>query len=91
MDRAKRFYERVLALSLEKLPTPGGIEEEMQMMAFPIAMSGPGSSGALVKMEGFSAGNYSTIIYFDSKDCSIEGGRIKAAGGKVVQSRRSLS
>ncbi len=53
MKRAKKFYESVLAISLEKLndPTDSGIE----MWSFPSNMEKYGATGALVKMDGFAA------------------------------------
>ena len=61
------------------------------MLAFPSNMESKNSaSGALVKMEGFKAGNNSTIVYFASKDCNIEESRIVDAGGKVINSKMSL-
>lgn len=87
--RAQTFYEKVLNIKMEELPTPGGIDE-MSMVAFPMEMDGPGAAGTLIKMEGFMAGGNSTTVYFASKDCSIEEGRIEAAGGKILQSKQSL-
>ena len=92
IERATKFYEEVFKLKLEKLDDPtGGEGGSMQMMAFPMSMEDlPGASGALVKMEGFKAGGNSTIIYFSSLDCSVEQGRIEAAGGKVFQPKMSM-
>ena len=60
MQRAKRFYEAVLDIKLEKMPTPTA-EMDMEMWAFPsdkaTAQTSYGACGMLVKMEGFpSAG-----------------------------------
>ena len=52
MERARKFYEAVFAVTLQNLEMP-----EMEMWSF--AMSGddlPGSSGALIRMEGMDAG-----------------------------------
>jgi predicted enzyme related to lactoylglutathione lyase len=62
----------------------------MKMLAFPMEMEEEGASGALVKMKGFEAGGNSTIVYFRSKDCSIEERKIESAGGKVFKSKQSL-
>jgi len=89
LKRARKFYQKVLQLKLEELsdPTSG----EMQMLAFPGDMESKNSAtGALVKMQGFKAGNNSTIVYFKSDDCSIEEARIKDAGGKVINSKMSI-
>ncbi|MEO9021374.1 MAG: VOC family protein [Ginsengibacter sp.] len=90
LTRAQGFYERVLDIKLSKLPTPGDMEEEMEMMAFPMEMDGDGAAGALVKMGGFKPGANSTVVYFGSEDCSIEENRIKGAGGKIFKSKESL-
>lgn len=90
LKRAQTFYEKILGITMDELPTPGGMEEEMSMLAFPMEMDGPGAGGALIKMEGFKAGGNSTIVYFGSEDCSLEEGRIESAGGKLLQSKQSL-
>lgn len=90
LKRAQIFYEKILNIKLDELPTPGGMEKEMSMLAFPMEMDGPGAGGALIKMKDFKAGGNSTIVYFGSTDCSIEEARIEAAGGKVLQSKQSL-
>ena len=86
--RAKAFYESVFQIELTDLPTPA---DELKMLAFPSNMESKGrSSGALVKVEGFNAGANSTIVYFGSKDCSIEEARIEKAGGKVHRPKMSI-
>lgn len=89
MARAKAFYEKVLACSLEDLPGP-----DMEMMAFPMDggdedCSGelPGCSGALVKMDGVEPGGGGTLVYFSCADCALEEGRVEAGGGKVHRSK----
>lgn len=72
------------------MPTPDTLKEEMKMVAFPMQMEGAGATGALVQMDGVHAGGNSTIVYFNSKDCSIEEGRIVEAGGKVSKSKQSI-
>ena len=83
LQRAKTFYESVFQIELSTLPTPEGAN--LQMLAFPSNMESKGmASGALVYMEGFKAGSNSTIVYFYSKNCSIEEARIEAVGGKAT-------
>jgi len=88
MERAKKFYETVMGVQFEQLPDPSG--EGLLMAAFPMKMDRPNASGALVKMEGMKAGGNSTIVYFDSADCSVEEGRVPAAGGKVFKPKMSI-
>jgi len=90
LERARKFYEKVLNLKLSELRVPEDSKEEMQMIAFPMEMGADGAAGALVKMKGFETGNNSTIVYFRSEDCATEESRVKAAGGKVVQSKQSI-
>ena len=61
MARARKFYETVCKLKLEKLPSP-----EAELWAFPMAPNAAGAAGALVKMEGMPSGGNSTIVYFAS-------------------------
>jgi hypothetical protein len=90
LKRAKKFYETVLGLKLSELPTPNDVQDEMQMLAFPMEMEEVGASGALVKMKGFEAGGNSTIVYFSSEDCAKEEKKVESAGGKVFKSKQSL-
>ena len=90
MDRAKKFYEDVLKISLEKLDVPADVGSSPVMYSFNMNMEQYGSSGALVKMEGFPAGGASTIVYFECEDCASEEARVVAAGGKVETSKMSL-
>ena len=39
-----------------------------------------GAGGALVKMDGFSSGGNSTLVYFSCEDCSIEENRAAKFG-----------
>ena len=89
LARAQKFYETILNVQLQDLPTPND-ESDFKMSAFPMLMDKPNASGALVKMEGFKAGGNSTIVYFDSQDCSIEEARVPDAGGKIFKSKMSI-
>ncbi|MCG7932312.1 MAG: VOC family protein [Candidatus Thiodiazotropha lotti] len=88
MERAKNFYQAVLDTSLEKLvvPTESGVE----MWSFPSDMERYGAPGALVKMEGFSAGGNSTLVYFGCEDCATEESRVEKAGGRIHQAKMSI-
>ena len=82
MARAKKFYEAVFGVKLDKLTTP-----DLEMWAFPMAMDRPGAAGALVHMTGFSSGGNSVIVYFSCKDCAVEAGRVKQAGGRLEKEK----
>ena len=83
--RAKKFYEKVFAVKLEKLKAPG-----MEMWSFPMAMKGSGCAGSLVQMKGVPSGGNSTVIYFASKDCAIEEARVEKYGGKIEKPKMSI-
>ncbi|WP_341206501.1 VOC family protein [uncultured Psychrosphaera sp.] len=88
MARAKAFYESVFNVSFEVLSDPTNTGTEM--LAFPSNMEEYGVSGALVKMDGFSAGGNSTIIYFSCEDCAVEEASVVAAGGKIQQPKMAI-
>ena len=87
MDRAKRFYESVFRVTLQKLnsPAPG-----LELWAFPADMKSYGAAGALVKMAGFPSGGNATLVYFHCEDCAVEEGRAPGAGGQVQRSKMSI-
>jgi hypothetical protein len=88
MERAKKFYEAVLQIELEAMSDP--TDGDVKMVSFPMNNDMPNASGALVKMDGFKAGGNSTIVYFNSEDCSVEEARVPSAGGEVFQTKTSL-
>lgn len=85
LQRAKGFYESVLALSLEKLPVA-----DIEMWAFPSDMTQYGAAGALVCMPGVASGGNSTLVYFSCQDCATEESRVAQAGGQVQRSKMSI-
>ena len=85
MARAKRFYESVFQVKLEKLDSP-----EAEMWSFPMAMDRYGAPGSLVKMEGVTSGGNSTLVYFSCKDCAIEAGRVTATGGRIKREKTHI-
>ncbi len=93
MERAKAFYEAVLGVRLEHMPSPTP-EVEMDMWFFPMdkdtGMSSYGSGGMLVKMEGFSPGAGGTLVYFGCEDCAIQLVRAEQHGGSVFQQKTSI-
>lgn len=85
MDRAKAFYEGVLALQLENLEMP-----EIEMWAFPMDMQRSGASGSLVKIAGFPSGGNSTLVYFSCTDCGVEESRVEQYGGRIDKPKMSI-
>ena len=88
MARAKKFYESVLRVSLEKLGDPN--DSTVEMMAFPMGMGRPGASGALTKMSGFPSGGNSTLVYFSCMDCAEEAGRVASSGGRIQREKMAI-
>jgi len=82
MERAKKFYENVFQVKLEKLNSPA-----LELWAFPMVKDGVGCWGALVKMPGFSSGGNSTLVYFNSADCAVEAARVVKAGGRLEREK----
>jgi uncharacterized protein len=85
MNRAKKFYETVFRVKLERLNIPS-----IEMWSFPMQMDQMGTAGALVKMEGVPSGGNSTIVYFTSADCAVEEGRSEKNGGRIFRRKMSI-
>ena len=85
MNRAKKFYETVLKVSFERLPTPEG-----EMWSFPMVQDAPGAAGALIKMQGMPSGGNSVIVYFACDDCAVEAKRVLQADGKIHREKFSI-
>ncbi len=86
--RAKKFYEAVFGVSLEKVDDP--TDSTVEMMFFPSEISQYGCTGSIVKRDGCPAGGGNTIIYFACEDCAVEEARVEDAGGKIVQSKFAI-
>ncbi len=85
LARAKKFYEAVFKVKLEKLASPG-----MDMWAFPMEMDRCGAGGSLVKVEGTRSGGNSTLVYFSCEDCALEESRVEKSGGRVERKKMSI-
>lgn len=96
MDRAQKFYETVLQIEMEALPTPENMivdkdaPDYFEMVVFPGDMTGPGSSGTLVKSNMGKPGVGGTLVYFHCDDCAVELSRVNGAGGKVIAEKMSI-
>ena len=88
MTRARKFYETVLGVTMQNMPTPGGEDEEM--VAFKWTDDAPGAAGALVKSDSNKPSQTGTIVYFASTDCDIELSRVEEAGGTIVSPKVSI-
>jgi predicted enzyme related to lactoylglutathione lyase len=93
MDRACAFYEAMLDVKLEDLPSA---DPAIQMKAFPMRAADecggelPGACGALARMEGCSPGGGGTLVYFSCIDCAEDEARAAQAGGQIVKSKFAI-
>jgi predicted enzyme related to lactoylglutathione lyase len=83
--RAKKFYESVFEIRLERLKNP-----ELELWAFPMSMDRWGAGGALVKMPGVPSGGNSTLVYFSCADCAVEEARVVKFGGEIHKAKTSI-
>lgn len=94
MERAKAFYEAVLAVKLEKMPAPTAECEDMEMWSFPsdkeTAQTTYGACGMLVKMAGVPSGSGGTLIYFACEDCAVQAARAAENGGSIFKEKFSI-
>jgi predicted enzyme related to lactoylglutathione lyase len=89
MERAKSFYEKTLALKLQKLETPA--EDVAEMWSFPMGQQDKyGATGALVKIADGPTGVGGTMVYFECDDCAVEAGRVRANGGKIMKDKFAI-
>ena len=93
MARARAFYETMLNIQMQPLPSPTGMESGFEMLMFPSDMENqaPGSGGTLCRMDGFTPSAGGTLIYFSCEDCGVETSRVAAAGGQVLHEKFSIA
>ncbi len=84
-DRARKFYEQLFAVKLEKLPS-----SRADLWAFPMKPNGSGASGALVHMPGYSRTGNSVLVYFACNDCAVEASRAVQLGGRLHMDKTSI-
>ncbi len=87
IDRAARFYEHALDVTLAPMVDPTG---ETHMMAFPTDMEAYGAGGALVQSPFGRPAPGGTLVYFSVRDCAVHEPRVITAGGKVVRPKFSI-
>jgi uncharacterized protein len=86
MDRAQKFYENVLQITMTSMQTPGEFGD-LEMVSFPWVEGKQNISGALCKTSKMKPGPGGTLVYFACDDCSVEMSRVEATGGKVLQDK----
>jgi uncharacterized protein len=87
MARARRFYETVFDVKLERL---GPVDQDLEMWAFPTTPDGSGAGGALVRTPGMASTPGGTMVYFGCEDCAVEAGRVVSAGGRIQREKLSI-
>jgi len=88
MERAHTFYETVLDTSLAVMDDPN--DPGAQMRTFVDDYQSHGAGGALVKLAHAKPGIGGSMVYFSCDDCSVEQGRVSAAGGQVIRPKFSI-
>lgn len=88
MDRAIKFYETILDISLSR-NTMG----DFDMAWFPYKEDAPGAAGSLVHHKEYKPSTEGTLVYFSSQtgDLNDELGRVEAAGGQVLLSKKIIT
>ena len=88
MERARRFYETVLDVTLEHKASAELGDPEFWL--FPSQGTKYGAQGALAKMEGFKPSGVGVIVYFACADCAAASARAIANGGSVIRDRFAI-
>ncbi len=85
MDRAKGFYENIL-----------GVEIAINEMGpnlmgwFPGGPENPGSTGTLMKSEGYTPSHDGSVVYFSVEDIEGTLGKVDQNGGKTLVPKTSI-
>jgi predicted enzyme related to lactoylglutathione lyase len=89
MERAMKFYETILGISLSRQQMG-----PLDMAMFPMIEKGLGAAGSLVRHpDHYQPSQSGVLIYLTppSGDLSIELGRVAGAGGKVLREKTLIS
>jgi predicted enzyme related to lactoylglutathione lyase len=89
MDRAIRFYERVLGIKLDR-HTMGALD----MAWFPWAGEASGAAGCLVRHPDFYRPSSDGVLVYlaaPSGDLSTELERVEGAGGRLLAAKKRIS
>lgn len=83
--RAKKFYETVFsyALSVNQIGS-------LNMAWFPAQPGTAGSSGSLVKAEGYSPSAAGAVVYLSVKDIPGTLAKVEANGGKILTQQTAM-
>lgn len=85
-ERAKSFYNAVLAVEIKDSPMPEG-----KYGMFPYDEDNNGVGGGLVEMEGYSPSSEGVTVYLNGgNDLSEPLARVETAGGKVIMPKTDI-
>lgn len=88
MARAKKFYETVCGIELERLLASPG----MEMWGFPADWERGEISGALVHGEGAIPSATGTAVFLNADpDLQLMLDRVEAAGGKILMPKTAIA
>ncbi|HPJ29774.1 MAG TPA: VOC family protein [Methanothrix sp.] len=85
LKRAQRFYESILDVELTSAAVG-----DLLMAWFPMVNDSYGSTGSLVKAEGYHPSHSGTLVYFPVEDIDAALSRVKASGGRTLQPRTPI-
>ena len=79
-ERASKFYEAVLQVKIELVPTPRG-----KWGMFPHEMGEEGSGGAIVEGDGYEPSKKGSLIYLSGgDDLSVPLSKVEKVGGEIL-------
>lgn len=85
-ERAKKFYETVLNITITEMPFPHG---KYGILAFDMEKGGVG--GGIMQSEGFNPSKEGTVVYLNGgEDLSVPLARVEGAGGKIIMPKTSI-
>lgn len=85
MERAVAFYSHVFSIRMEPREQNG-----IKMAWFPMKGSETGAAGSLVAGPGYNPSPGGVLVYFTAPDIEETLGRVREAGGEVLQGRMSI-
>ena len=85
MDRAKKFYENILGVSLD-INNMG----PMEMAWFPMEQNAPGAAGTLIKAESYTPSHEGSLVYFSVSEIEKTLATVESNGGKILNPKMSI-
>ena len=85
LDRAQRFYERVLGIEMARNELGA-----LRMAWFPMARGGDGATGSLVQNEHYEPSHAGSMVYFSVDDLDGTLGRVEENGGTSLNGRTPI-